>query len=143
MATKEHSRPVFLILGSIFFLVSVLHLIRFFRQPDDIWWTHTTMRVPLRESRDRVEIYAAGVLLQEHLKSGRLLLAGEQGTARLDEASIGLRFNNWDRVRSQQIPALLSYAAGAGAAAFTLLFSALGWIPRRAVDANASLGPRS
>lgn len=143
MTTKDRSRMFFLAFGSIFFVMSVDHLIRFFRQPDDIWWTPTTMRVPLSESRDRAEIYVGGILLQEHLRSGRLLLAGEQGTARVDEATMGLRFNNWDRVRSQQIPGLLSYAAGAGAAGFTLLFGVLGWTPRRAVNAGESGGPQS
>jgi len=139
MATTDHSRASFLLFGGIFFVMSVVHLVRFFHQPSDIWWTPTAMRVPLRESRDRAEIYVGGVSLHEQLKAGRLLLAGEQGTAAVDEAAISLRFNNWDRVRAQQISGLLSYAAGAGAAGVILLFGVLGWTPRRAVSG----GPRS
>ena len=129
---KDYSRRFFLLFGVIFFLMSVLHLSRFFLQPSDIWWTPNSLRVSLRDSRDRTEIYVAGVLLQEQLKAGRLLLRDEQGTTRVDETAVTLRFNNWDRVRSQQASVLLSFAAGAGAAGATLLFAALGWTPRGA-----------
>jgi hypothetical protein len=143
MPTRDHWRLFLLTFGSIFFVMSVVQLVRFFRQPADIWWTPTTMRMPLGESRDRVQIYVAGVLLQEHLTGGRLLLAGERGTAQVNETDVDLRFNNWDRVRSQQIPALLSYAAGAGAAGIALLFAALGCIPPRAGGADDPRGGRS
>lgn len=133
---KDQSRIFFLVFGGICFLMSVVHLVRFFQQPSDIWWTPTGIRVPLSKSSDRAEIYVAGVLLPAQLKAGHLLLAGEQGTARLDETAISLRFNNWDRVRSEQIPVLLSFAVGAGSGGVILLFGALGWTPRRATGAS-------
>ena len=46
-------------------------------------------------------------------------------------AAIGLRFNNWDRVRVQRLPFLLIYAAGFGAGAVLLLVIATGRLAYR------------
>jgi predicted xylose isomerase-like sugar epimerase len=47
----------------------------------------------------------------------QVLIAGDSGSSVLRTSDIGLRFNNWDRVRGQRLPLFLSYAAISGAAA--------------------------
>jgi hypothetical protein len=117
--------------GGIFLLMSVLRLFAFFRQPRDIWWTPNGMRVPIVEAQDRLRVYVGDLPLLEQLKAGGLLIAGSGGPTPLRESGVSVRFNNWDRVRAEQIPALASYAAGAGAAGVILLFGILGWVPKQ------------
>jgi hypothetical protein len=44
----------------------------------------------------------------------------------LDRREVGLRFNNWDRIRAERIPILLTYAAACGADFVLLLLIATG-----------------
>lgn len=133
---RDPVRLYFLLFGGIFLLVSVLHLIAFVRQRRDIWWTPNDMRVPIAQAQDRVRVYVAEEPLLDALKARGLLVAGSGGPTPLRESEVSVRFNNWDRVRAEQIPALASYAAGAGAAGVTLLFGVFGWTPRRSVPPN-------
>jgi hypothetical protein len=79
------------------------------------------MQVPLAESKDRVEIYARGKPLATLLQAGQLSMA-ESGAVRiLAMSEVGLRFNNYDRVRAQHVPLLLTNAAACGAIAIMFL----------------------
>jgi hypothetical protein len=90
----------------------------------DIWWTPRTMMVPLAQSGDRVEIYVAGKPL------GEVLQAGE----------VGLRFNNWDRVRAERFPMLLVNAAVCGALVTVLLLMVTGRLVYRGEKGAAGGG---
>jgi hypothetical protein len=92
----------------------------------DIWWTPSTMLVPLTESRDRVEIYVRGKPLGAVLEAGQLRITDEAGGSVLATSEVGLRFNNWDRVRAQRLPGLLGYAAVCGALALLFLLVVTG-----------------
>jgi len=89
----------------------------------DIWWTPNTMLVPLNESADRVEVHFRGKPLRSLIEAGQLRMADNASASVLSTSDIGFRFNNWDRIRAQRVPALLIYAAaiGAGAVVFLLL----------------------
>ena len=79
------------------------------------------MLIPLAESTDRVEIYALGQPLTALLQASQVRMA-EGGSMRVLTASdIGLRVNNWDRVRAEHLPVLLASAAGCGVAVLMLL----------------------
>lgn len=136
MTAKSPVRWYFLIFGATFLVASVGHLIRFTRERDDIWWTPRTATVSLPQSRSRVEVYIRGTSLEEHIKAGRLQLLSDRGPAPLTEADIGVRLNNWDRVRAERIPFLVSAAAGAGAAGIILLFGLIGWVPAPRMEAS-------
>ena len=97
----------------------------------DIWWTPPTMALSLAESRDRVEIYARGRPLGALLERGQVSITDGTGSGVLRAQEIGLRFNNWDRVRSQRLPLLLLYAAACGAGAVTFLLIATGRLAYR------------
>lgn len=107
-------RLVFTTLSLALFFIAAVSLYRELAQRSDIWWTPHTMLVPFPESTDRVEIYARGKPLAALLKAGQLRIAEEGGSSALATSDIGLRFNNWDRVRVNRLPMLLVYAAACG-----------------------------
>ena len=119
-------------LSVVLFLIPALSLYRALSARSDIWWTPDAMRVPLSESRDRVEIYARGKPLSALLEAGAVRLADDGGSSVLTTQEIGLRFNTWDRVRAQRIPALLGYAVACGAMAILFLLVVTGRLVYRA-----------
>ena len=130
METAGHGRRFWLVFGIVILAIPGSHLLRFFTQRADIWWTPRALSVPLAESADRVEIYVQGRSLQEQLGARRLQLVTDRGPSPLDVADVTLRFNNRDRVRAGQIPGLLIAALVSGAAGVFVVLSALGkWPP--------------
>ena len=108
------------------FFVAAVPLYTELSRRSDIWWTPRTMLIPLAESADRVEIYVLGQPLTALLRAGQIRIA-EGGSMRVLTASeIGLRVNNWDRVRAERLPVLLVSAVGCGFAALMLLLITTG-----------------
>jgi hypothetical protein len=108
------------------FFVAAVPLYRELSRPPDIWWTPRTMLIPLPESADRVEIYALGQPLTALLRAGQVRIA-EGGSMRVLTASeIGLRFNNWNRVRAEGLPVILVSTAGCAITALMLLLTITG-----------------
>ena len=126
-------RKYMLIFGGVFFLMSALQIVRFFNQSADIWWTPKALGLPLAQTSDRVEVYVRDVALQEHVKAHHVQLLTDSGTTPVTESDIRLRFNNWDRIRAQRIPSLLSAGIGLGAAGVFFLLGVLGWGPVKPV----------
>src|SRR5438094_8136202 len=114
MRQTKLARLYLIIFGGTFFLVSCASLIRFYAERDASWWTPRNSPVSLEESRDRVEIYVRGMLLQDALRSGRLQLLKDSGASSLNSSDIGIRLNNRDRVKAMRIPAMIASAAAAG-----------------------------
>lgn len=50
------------------------------------------------------------------------------------ESDIRLRFNNWDRIRSERIASLLRAGIALGASGILFLFGLLGWGPHQPKD---------
>ena len=123
------TRKFLLIFGGIFFLMSALQIVRFFNQPADIWWTPKTLSVPLADASDWVEVYVRDVALHEQIKAGRVQLLTDNATAPVTESDIRLRFNNWDRIRAEGIPALLGAGIVLGASAVFFLIGIRGGGP--------------
>ena len=124
-------RLVFSALSLVFFLMAAVPLYRELSRRSDIWWTPHAMAVPFTESTDRVEIYARGKPLAALLQAGQLRIAEDGGCTVLAPSEVGLRFNNWDRVRAERVPLLLVYAAVCGATAFTFLLVLTGRLAYR------------
>ena len=103
MKQTNLARVYLLIFGGTFFLISCSNLIRFYHEREDIWWTPVTAPLSLEQSRDRVEVYARGVLLQHALRSGRLQFVGDSGPASITASEIGIRLNNRDRVKAGRL----------------------------------------
>jgi len=126
-------RTFLFIFGGAFFVLSALQIVRFLNQPADIWWTPKALGLPLADASDRVEVYVRDVALQEHVKAGRLQLLTDTGATPVTESDMRLRFNNWDRIRAQRIPSLLTAGIGLGASGVFFLFGVLGWGPVKSV----------
>jgi hypothetical protein len=124
-------RLVFATLSLVLFLVAAASLYRGLSLRSDIWWTPHAMLVPLAESTDRVEIYARGKPLADLLRAGQLRIAEAGGASTLATTDVGLRFNNWDRVRVERVPLLLVYAAGCGVTACMFLLVLTGRLAYR------------
>jgi hypothetical protein len=112
-------RLFFAAMSMTLFLVAAVPLYQELSRRSDIWWTPRPMLVPLAESTDRVEIYARGRLLADLLQAGQVRITGDARTSELTSSEVGLRFNNWDRVRAERLPVLLVSAAGCSVAALT------------------------
>jgi len=125
------NRLAFTMLCLSLFLIPALQLVRELSRRSDIWWTPQTMLVPLAQSADRVEIYVGGTPLATLLERGQVRVGGETGSAVLAADQVGLRFNNWDRVRAERIPRLLLYAAGCGITGVLALMVATGRLAYR------------
>lgn len=125
------TRLLFSSLCAVFFLSAAVPLYRELSRPTDIWWTPRTMLVPLAGSRDRVEIYARGRPLADLLEAGQLRIVEDAGSSLLATSDVGLRFDNWDRVRAERLPLLLMYAAGCGITALIFLLVVTGRLAYR------------
>src|SRR2546427_12396438 len=117
-------RLFFSVLIVALLLIPATALYRELSSRSDIWWTPPPMALSLSESQDRVEIYVRGKLLGALLEAGQLTMTDQAGSSALGANEIGLRFNNWDRVRAARLPMLLLYAASCGGGAVLLLLIA-------------------
>jgi len=115
----------------VLFFMAAVPLYRELSRPSDIWWTPRTMLVPLTASQDRVEIYARDRPLRTLLDAGHARIADESGSSVLTASEVGLRFNNWDRVRAERFLLFLGYAAGCGAMAMLFLLVVTGRLAYR------------
>jgi hypothetical protein len=114
-------RYLLLVLPATFLVTSGARLYGFFHQRSDIWWTPRGTLVPLAESHDRVAIYVGTRALDDLVAAGQLRLLKDSVTSVVRPADIGLRLNNWDRVRAERISSLLVSGVTVGAAAALLL----------------------
>ena len=124
-------RLFFSIMTGSLLLIPALALYRELSRRPDIWWTPPPMALSLNESQDRVRIYARGKSLGALLEAKQLWIKEDAGSSALDPREVGLRLNNWDRVRAERIPVLLTYSAVFGAGALLLLLMATGRLTYR------------
>jgi len=119
------NRMFFAVLMLVLMFIPGVALFTELSKRSDIWWTPPTMLVPITEGADRVVVNIRGRPLSELLNGRRLLIADGASTAALSTSDVGLRFNNWDRIRASRIPILLLYAAviGAGLMLFAVIVS--------------------
>ena len=122
---------VFLGLSVTLFAIAAVPFFTELTRPSDIWWTPHTMLVPLSESKDRVEIYVRGRPLDGLIQAGQVRIVEGDSSSVLRTSDIGLRFNNWDRVRGDRVPRLLLYAASCGVAALMFLLILTGRLAYR------------
>ena len=124
-------RIFFASLSLVLFCIAAVPLYRDLSRRSDIWWTPYAMLVPLPESKERVEIYARGKPLAALLKAGQLRVVEDGASSALVAGDVGLRFNNWDRVRAERIPLLLACAAACGVTACLFLLVLTGRLAYR------------
>lgn len=137
MISFSRLRTFSIVFGAVLFVISLFNIIRLWRAPENIWWTPRALAVAFPEAGDRVDVYIGEERLGPMLAQGRLW-AGDLSHSRLVQAQeVRLVFNNRDRVLVDRIPALMSFAAGAGAGLALLLFAWLGKSPKPEETAKA------
>lgn len=99
MSARTVYRYLLLGLPAIFLATSAARLYQFYHQRSDIWWTPRGMSVPLEAGHHRVRLSVRGKELDDLVAKRQLLLQDESGTSVVARTDVGLRFNNWDRVR--------------------------------------------
>ena len=124
-------RLVFLGLSVSLLAIAVVPIYSELTRRSDIWWTPPGMLVPLDEAKDRVQIYARGRPLDGLIQAGQLRIAEDGSSSVLQTSDIGLRLNNWDRIRSERFPGLLISAAGFGIGAMMFLLILTGRLAYR------------
>jgi len=124
-------RVFYSLLTGALVLIPLVALYSELSKRSDIWWTPATNQLPLAESRDRVEIYVRGRPLGMLLEQGHLAITDSAGPHVLTSQDVAVRLNNWDRMRIQRLPILLSYAAVLGAGLIALLLVATGRLAYR------------
>ena len=97
----------------------------------------TELGPSLSEVGDRVEVYVRGERLDEQVRLGRLQLLERASPTAVAASDIRFRFNTRDRVRAQEIPALLASAGLLGASCVVLLLGVFGGMPTRKAPPTA------
>ena len=131
-------RLVFLGLSVVLLAIAVVPIYSELTRQSDIWWTPPSMLVPLDEAKDRVQIYARGRPLDDLIQAGQLRIAAAGSSSVLQTSDIGLRLNNWDRIRSERFPGLLISAAGFGIGAMMFLLILTGRLAYRGEKESAA-----
>ncbi|HYQ89598.1 MAG TPA: hypothetical protein VEU09_08220 [Candidatus Binatia bacterium] len=139
----RRTRLYYAFLGVVMLSTVAAPLMRELSQRRDIWWTPSALMVPLAEGKDRVVIYARGKPLLDLVQVGAVRLEEHGTTTTLTAGELGLRFNNWDRVRAARLPLMLMYAAGCGVSAFLILLGLTGRLTYRPEKGPPATGPQS
>jgi len=124
-------RLFYLGLIAVLLLIPALALYRELSRRADIWWTPAAMALSLPVAQDRVEIYVRGTPLGTLVDQKQLWIIDQAGRSAISAQDIGLRFNNWDRIRGARVPLLLLYAAACGAGVVLLVLVATGRLAYR------------
>ncbi len=124
-------RVFYSILTATLLLIPVVALYSEFPRRSDIWWTPPASALSLAESKDRVQILAQGRPLETMVEQKQVSITDGAASHVLTTQEIGLRFNNWDRVRAERLPLLLFYAAACGGGVILLLEIATGRLAYR------------
>ena len=124
-------RVFYSLLTAALLLIPIVALYSELARRSDIWWTPPALALSLTESRDRVQIFAEGRPLETLLEQKQVSITDGAASHVLTTQEIGLRFNNWDRVRGQRLPLLLFYAGACGAGVILLLVVTTGRLAYR------------
>ncbi len=124
-------RVFYSLLTAALLLIPIVALYSELAKRSDIWWTPPASALSLTESTDRVRIFAEGRPLETLVEQKQVSITDGAASHLLTTQEIGLRFNNWDRVRAQRLPLLLVYAAACGAGLVILLIVATGRLAYR------------
>jgi hypothetical protein len=119
------------LIAVLLLIPSSLALYRELSKRSDIWWTPAAMALSLPAAQDRVEIYVRGTPLGTLIDRKQLWIIDQASRSAIDAQDIGLRFNNWDRIRGGRVPLLLFYAAACGAGVVLLVLVATGRLAYR------------
>lgn len=130
MKTRRINAYLFIGLMGLFTSGSMLftHLYQVFWGNEDIWWTLAQLRLTVEETRDRFQMTIGGKSLRKHLADGTLSAVELNGNPyRVVSRDVGVRVNNWDRVKGSILTGALFSSFGFG---MSLAFLIVGLVQR-------------
>jgi len=102
------------------------HVYRAFWAEQNIWWTPARLSLTAEETVDRFQMTIGGKALRKHLADGTLFGVGQNGGQyRVVSKDVGVRLNNWDRVKGTLLTGALPSVFGFGV---SLSFLIVGWV---------------
>jgi hypothetical protein len=133
MAGRSINSLVWIGLTGTFFIGSSFFadLNQAFRGNSGIWWTHDELRLPLEETKNDVEVYISGKLLQKHITDETL--TGMDGNGKpyiVVSRDVVVRLNNMDKIRASILTRTTVSGLGLGVS-LTLLVTGLIQVFRR------------
>lgn len=108
-STRRQLNP-WIIIGAIMCFVGVVQMVLFFMEDENIWWTPRSMMLQPKEAMNKVRIFINEKPISQQLVDGIFIEVTEKDTThmkRIHSEDIGLRLNNYYRVRSKQIPKVI------------------------------------
>jgi hypothetical protein len=95
----------------------ITHLARIYWGDRNIWWTPKTMKLYLSETKNNFELFISGKPLQDHIAKETLFALDEEGKQYcVVGKDIGVRLNNWHKVKASMLGTALYSAFGSGVA---------------------------
>jgi hypothetical protein len=108
------------------------HLYQAFWGNEDIWWTPAQLRLTVEETGDRFQMSIGGKALRKHLKDGTLFAVDPDGVHyRVVSKDVGVRVNNWDRVRGTLLSGALTTSFVFGVSLTFMIVGLADWVKRR------------
>jgi len=91
------------------------HLYQAFWGNENIWWTPLQLHLTVEETGNRFQMSVGGKALQKHLADGTLFAVDPNGQQyRVVSKDVGVRVNNWDRVKGTILTGALATSFGFG-----------------------------
>ena len=116
-----------------------LDLYRAFWGNQDIWWTPKSMQLSVDESREHFRLYIGGKSLQKHLAEGSLLaLDNNAKQYRVVSKDLGIRLNNWYKVKSSILTNAVLSGVAFGIVITVLVIGLIQVIGRNKTDSNSA-----
>jgi len=98
------------------------HLYQAFWGNETIWWTPPQLRLRVEETGDLFQMTIGGKALRKHLSEGTLFAVDPNGDQYcVVSRDVGVRINNWERVKGTILTGALASSFGFGASLAFLL----------------------
>lgn len=142
MNNKPRINP-FLFMGLLGILTIGTHfgleLYRAFWGNQDIWWTPRSMQLSIEESKGYLRLFIGGKSLQKHLAEGSLFaLDNNNEQYRVVSKDLGIRLNNWYKVKSSILTNALLSGVAFGIVITVLVIGLIQVIGRNKTDSNSA-----
>lgn len=108
------------------------HLYQAFWGDETIWWTPPKLRLRVEVTEDRFQMTIGGKALRKHLSEGTLFAVDPKGGQyRVVSSDVGIRVNNWDRVKGGILTGALASSFGFGLSLAFLIVGLVQWVKDR------------
>jgi len=108
----------------------IINLYNAFWGPEDIWWTHNSMKIAIEESTNSIQVFIGGKPLQNHFPDKSLQLIDAEGKRHpVVSQDVRVRVNNWNKVKSRYLTFAVFTGVGLGMSLAFLICGLIGRVP--------------